>query len=68
MLLEEIHGPGIGEIAEQTNPQAMHSDLLTVFTEKQLGVLFGSEIGKGLIIGMFYAVFVQSESIDDEGE
>jgi hypothetical protein len=56
--LDLIYGGGMMEIADQADPERMRDDLLSLMSANQLSILFDSEIGKGLIIGAFYAKFV----------
>lgn len=54
-------GETMSEIADQANHQAMRDDLLTLMSAQQLSILFDTELGKGIILGMFYVKFVMPE-------
>lgn len=66
--LEIIYGPDMGMtyIADQCDPERMQQDLFSVMGEQQLINLFESDIGKGVIIGIFYNQFVGNIHLEDE--
>jgi hypothetical protein len=65
-LLDSIELGDNAEAADQMDAVQMREDLLSLWTPQQLSVLFDSEIGKGLIIGVFFTHFVLPITLETE--
>lgn len=64
--LDKIYGPGHSEVAQQANAEQMQEDLQSLMSSKQLLTLFNSDLGKGLIIGIFYTHFILPHETEEE--
>ncbi len=63
--LDKIHGEGMSEIADQCDAEVMREDLLGICSARQLSILFETELGKGVIIGLFYGRFILPQPEDE---
>ena len=53
------------DLAGEADAAQMASDLGTVFSVEQFHRLFQTELGKGLLVGVFFNKFVLGETIDE---
>lgn len=63
--LEKMYDdPGIGKLASETDAEKMANDLALAFSPEQFHRLFQTELGKGLLVGVFFQRFI----LDDDDE
>lgn len=67
-FLDDAYGPGHSTIADQFDTPKMLKDLLAITTGQRLNVLFRTQFGKGLIVGLFYAKVIQPLEVETEEE
>jgi hypothetical protein len=56
--LDVIYEAGASSVADQVDTETMRDDLLSCMSANQLSLLFDTELGKGLILGIFFTRFV----------
>ena len=54
-LLDQMYGSGMADVDDQVDSEQMREDLLGLFSANQLSKLFETDLGKGLIIGIFFS-------------
>lgn len=65
-FLDVTFGPGHSEIASQIDTEAMQEDLLSLMRASQLCTLFEDELGKGILVGLFYARFIDTLELGED--
>jgi hypothetical protein len=63
--LDKIYGGGMAELAAEADAERMRDDLISLMSANQLSKLFDDDIGKGLIIGIFWARFILPQPTED---
>lgn len=67
MMLETMYDdPGIRALAGEADARQMAEDLGTLFSPEQFQKLFSTELGKGLLVGVFFNRFILNEDVYDE--
>jgi hypothetical protein len=62
-LLDSIYiEESFKQIIDEVDSSQMHEDLVDTMGSVQLATLFSSELGQGLILGIFFTHFVMGES------
>lgn len=56
--LSPIYTDEMQEIVAQVDSAEMHADLTSIMSSTQLAILFQTDVGKGLILGIFFTHFI----------
>jgi hypothetical protein len=60
--LSAIYTDEMEEIVMEADSQRIYDDMTSIMSSKQLSTLFRTEVGKGLILGIFFTHFIMGES------
>lgn len=63
--LDLIYDEGMTELSSMVDAETMRDDLLSLMNAQQLSTLFDTEMGKGLIVGMFFGRFIVPQETED---
>jgi hypothetical protein len=63
--LDQTYGDGMSEIASQIDPFEMRDALLDLMPAHRLMQLFRTDVGKNMILGIFYMKFIVPQPTEE---